>query len=1181
VSSISTRSRAVLWGGALLLVAIAVGGFWLLRPGERFPSPGAPIYEEVVRSFYGGLAHLEIGLLDDARRGFTRATELVPGEPAAWANLGLANIRLGEFEAAVPLVQRAANLAPENSEIELLFGQLESSRGRLDEGIAHLRRAVELDPRGLRPRAALAQEVERAAGQDADPQAQRLFEELLNLRPENLTVLLERARLAAKRGDLPLLRDSVTRLGMYVNSWPDVAVEQYRALERDVQASNTTQAARGVIVLRNVLVRLPAFRDGLAEIRTPSELIAEPFNRFLKLAQPTSRPSPADESLTFTRETIGPDADTPATAVVAFSSDATDPPAVYSADGRGVRRVDASGAAVTFPSGWSGPSASGLLALDWSRDFRMDLALAGAGGLKLLVQRSPGEFADVTAEAARNGAAVSADCVGVWTADIEMDGDLDLIVGVNAGPTVVLRNNGDGTWRRLPVFSDVVGLKEFAWGDLDRDGDPDAVLLDGAGVVHVFENRQAGQFRPIPLPADVSGVIALAVGDINADGVLDLVTLDANGSLRRISAATGTGGRPSDPQRWDEQQLGSWADRDKSSQGPYRLFLADLDNNGALDITASGGGRFGVWLAGEGGDFQRLPGVPEADVFEVVDLNGDGQLDFVGLAAGRPVRVLGRGTKNYHWEVFRPRAQQTAGDQRINSFGVGGDIEIRSGLMTQKQTLTGAPVHFGLGTRTGIDVARIVWPNGVVQAEFDRRADEVIVAEQRLKGSCPWVFTYDGTGIRFVTDFLWRSPLGLRINAQDTAGVAQTEDWVKIRGDQLVPRDGAYDVRITAELWETHFFDQVSLLVVDHPADTEVFVDERFAKETPALAPYLVKTPRAVKSARDESGRDVTDLIARQDGRYLATFERGTYQGIARDHFVEVELGTEIPANSPRWLVANGWTYPTDSSINVAIGQGGLVRPHGLSLEAQTDAGRWITIDEDLGFPAGKNKTILVDLGRVVRAGVAHAQKVRLRTNLEVYWDWLAVADGLDAASLRTSRLQPDRADLRYRGFSETTLTRGAGVDGLSQASREAPEEPIYGRLANVTQRWRDLAGYYTRLGDVRELVERVDDRYVIMNAGDELRLLFPVPPAAPAGWRRDFVLIGDGWEKDGDFNTSFSATVLPLPTHDRANYEAGSEVLDLEDDPVYRRHPDDWQTYHTRFVAPRTFLGGLRSSTR
>ena len=213
--------------------------------------------------------------------------------------------------------------------------------------------------------------------------------------------------------------------------------------------------------------------------------------------------------------------------------------------------------------------------------------------------------------------------------------------------------------------------------------------------------------------------------------------------------------------------------------------------------------------------------------------------------------------------MIRPRGQATAGDQRINSFGVGGEISVRAGLTVQTQVMSGTPVHFGLGTRTGIDVARIVWPNGNAQAEFGTGVDDVIVAEQRLKGSCPWVFAWDGTHMGFVTDFLWRSPLGLRINAQDTAGVSQTEDWVRIAGDQLRPRDGAYDVRITAELWETHFFDHVSLLVVDHPADTEMFVDERFQpSKPPALAPRAMRLLGPVAKRRDERGRDVTDVVA-------------------------------------------------------------------------------------------------------------------------------------------------------------------------------------------------------------------------------------------------------------------------------------------------------------------------------
>ena len=277
-----------------------------------------------------------------------------------------------------------------------------------------------------------------------------------------------------------------------------------------------------------------------------------------------------------------------------------------------------------------------------------------------------------------------------------------------------------------------------------------------------------------------------------------------------------------------------------------------------------------------------------------------GSLDLVGVSGGRAVRWLGKGTAGYHWKVIRPRAQQQAGDQRINSFGVGGEIQVRSGLLVQTQVLAGAPLHFGLGTRTSIDVARIVWPNGVAQAEFRGGVDDAIVAEQRLKGSCPWVFAWDGSRMGFVTDFLWRSPLGLRINAQDTAGVTQTEDWVKIAGSQLTPRNGAYDIRITAELWETHFFDHTSLLVVDHPAETEVFVDERFSPaHPPSLDVNVMGALAPVAKAWDERGQDVTELVTRRDGRYLASFAKGAYQGIAKDHFVEFEMdAAEVAAEA-------------------------------------------------------------------------------------------------------------------------------------------------------------------------------------------------------------------------------------------------------------------------------------------
>ena len=74
-------------------------------------------------------------------------------------------------------------------------------------------------------------------------------------------------------------------------------------------------------------------------------------------------------------------------------------------------------------------------------------------------------------------------------------------------------------------------------------------------------------------------------------------------------------------------------------------------------------------------------------------------------------------------------------------------------------------------------------------------------------------------------------------------------------------------------------------------------------------------------------------------------------------------------------------------------------------------------------------------------------------------------------------------------------------------------------------------------------------------------------------------MLIGDGWVKDGDYNTSFSKTVLPLPRArpSRLRRRRTPSGAELEDDPVYQQHVRDWQTYHTRFVTPRDFLSGLR----
>ena len=1158
-----TRRSRVSLSRRILLLTVAVGlaglvGSYLLpRAPDRLPSPDSAAYRETVRAFYRGVAAIEVGLLDDARTQLLRAAELAPSEAAVFANLAVASVGSGETEVAAAQLEAARRLAPESSAVAFLQGQVAGFAGRVEEAATHFQRATELDVENLRARFALSQELERR-DDDADAlRAQRLLEEILTRQPDNLAVLVARVRLAARRGDADAVADSVERLNALSDRWPAMAREQLSALMTASEARDLTEAQTRGTLLRNVLAPVTAFRDSQAAVSVRAELIAEPLTRFLRLPSPTPTAAPPDETLAYVVQRLESEG-RPAAVVagVVLTPDAA-APAVFVADGQQVRRIDQadSVAAYAFPGGTppAAPTAHGLVAFDWNNDFRVDLALTGGDGLRLLVQAEDGSFTETTPASAEGEPVGAGDSVGAWAADIEMDGDLDILLARSDAPPQLLRNNGDGTWLPTVPFPAVTGLRGFAWGDLDGDGDPDAALLDATGGVSLFSNQQSGQLLAWPGPDLPIDVIALGVGDLNADGRLDLVTFDTQGGLWRSSWLD---------EEWETETVATWASfPSDAAPASHRLLLADLDNNGALDVTASGVTGTRIWLSDERSTLQVFDAAPEAELFGVVQLNGDGWLDFVGVVDGAPVQVIGQGTAGYHWQEIRPRAQVAAGDQRINSFGVGGEIEVRAGLLVQKQLVAGTPLHFGLGENPQVDVTRIVWPNGVVQADFDLRADQVVIADQRLKGSCPWVFAYDGTELQFVTDFLWRSPLGLRINAQDTAGVTQTEDWVLIRGDQLMPSDGEYDIRITAELWETHFFDHVSLMVVDHPEATEVFVDERFARDPAALATYVTGSSRPVRKAWDDAGADVSDLVRARDGQYVATFERGQYQGVTRDHFVEIELGDDA-ANGAWWLLAHGWVYPTDSSINVAMGQGRHPAPKGVALEALDAQGRWTEMHADLGFPAGKNKTMVIELRPT--SGGSLPKRLRLRTNLEVYWDWIGYAPRAeDATTFEEHRVAPRHATLRYRGFSRTDLL---GPRGL--------EVPRY-EVGNIRPRWRDLVGYHTRFGDVRALLADVDDRYVIMNAGDELSLRFPAPAAPPAGWQRDFVLIGDGWVKDGDYNTKHSQTVGPLPSHDQRDYGVAAASA-LEDDVIYRRFPEDWRTYHTRFVAPTEFLRGL-----
>jgi Tfp pilus assembly protein PilF len=1191
--ALSSQSRV--WFVLVGLVVLAAGGVTAYLLWPRLPGPGSPRYEEYVREFQVGVAALESPKTPElALVKLNRAIELIPEEPAAWADRAILHLRTNDVQNATKDLKRAQELAPKNGDLETIFAELAMRQGRMSDAVSHLRKAVEARPNDIVLIYKLENALSMESGPDTDAEIQRLMEHVLSLQPNNLRALPKRLKAAYDRGDKAAFGDSLARLDRLAAGWTAKSRDQLGEVHKALETA-PAKVSYEITRLDNCLKGERGYQRDTGNVRQEAP-IGIAIHRFLRLPQPPPVPSRPDHALTFNVEpwSVARAADVAPSGwngvflqwrireanrddILGTLADGgpNGPlareflPALWLANEKLLQRADVPDKPLPLPAetrGTGAPTPSGVLAIDWNNDLRTDLLIADAGGLRFW-QLEPNEsMVDVTAKTGLPAAVLNDDYFGAWAADIEMDGDLDIILARRSGAPLVLRNNGDGTFRPLEIkeFADLRDVRAFVWADLDNDGASDAVFLDAAGKLHVFANDRHTHFTAWPMPATLPAILAVTAADVNDDGIFDLVALQQDGGLLRISDIDH---RVS----WQVADLARGTPIEDGKVGTVNLFAADMDNNGALDLIIAGPKSAQIFLADDQFRFSPLPASVPLQVFAVLDLDDDGRLDLLGLSSKGELRqARNNGAIKYQWQLLRPMANpKGVGDNRNNSFAIGGEVEIRAGRLVQKQRITGPMVHCGLGEQTAIDVARIVWPSGEPQWEFEFAPPAqwlALVMAQRLNGSCPFLFTYDGAGMRFAGDCLWNTPLGMYVNGQNVDSFAQTTEWLKVRGEHLVPKNGYYDVRVHANLWETDYFDQVGLLVVDHPPGTEIHVDERFFL-TPTPPRLYVTTPtRPVARAWDHLCNDVTDIIAAVDGRYLDHAGRGRYQGITSDHWVEVDLGDNAPSDGPVYLIARGWTHPTDSSINVAIAQGKHDMPRPLVLEVPDGKGGWKVGRPALGFPAGKDKTILIRLDGVDGPGVS--RRFRLRTNMEIFWDFLGYARGLDESVARVQRPTPKSAELRFRGMLE-----------MSQKDASSPEVPHYDKVMPGRQLWRDLTGYYTRHGDVRELLEKPDDRYVIMNAGGEIALEYPVPGDPPAGWKRDFIFECDGWTRDGNANTRFGTTVLPLPAH-------GLKSLDrppgrLEDDPVYRRFPEDWVHYHTRYVTTDDFERGLRTFRR
>ena len=339
-----------------------------------------------------------------------------------------------------------------------------------------------------------------------------------------------------------------------------------------------------------------------------------------------------------------------------------------------------------------------------------------------------------------------------------------------------------------------------------------------------------------------------------------------------------------------------------SKSAANSIHRADIDNDGRSDFIAIGSSGLTLLRGASNGKTEDqsalLPTGVSATGVTTTDVDDDGDLDLVlTLADGKLQWLQNNGGNTNEWidVVARPVGKdEQFPSQRVNMHAIGSVIEVRAGAGYQAHVVDSPHVHLGLGKAKAVDTIRVIWTDGVPQNITDTkllRARLGILAPQILKGSCPYIYTWNGERFEFFSDCLWAAPLGL---VQATGDMAPTREWenLLIPGDKLKSRDGQYVLQLTEELWEAAYFDEVKLVAVDHPADVSIFTNEKVG--SPEMAAHRIHTVRNAQlplSARDGLGRDLLPGLTAMDGNYVQPFAGRIMQGVVDEWTMEFDLG--------------------------------------------------------------------------------------------------------------------------------------------------------------------------------------------------------------------------------------------------------------------------------------------------
>ena len=1099
--------------------------------------------DQLFKSKNLGLAYIEESKLEDAVVEFEKILTINPNESMAYANLALIYFRMGDLDKAKLLIKKSESLNDKNSDIKLINSEILLAENQNLQAIKILENTLIDSPKNIRVLFKLAEIhgllYQINNNQDDLIARSKYLKKIVDLEYVNLAVLIQYIDSNFKIGNLQSAKnyfDNLYQLLPELNSREENLVSK---IFNEIFDENVENALRFYIGFSNLMKTKNRYQADLDEIKSQGlTLVGFPIEDFLSsdftldISQSNKNNINFEslDSLDFSnRFDVIDDF-----FIIDLNLDGEDEIFII---GKFANEIKSEILSVKNFNDTSIIFEEIISSKIKFFDFK-DLDNNGFLDLILILQNETQVFYN----SELNFSKKSIISKGFNTnktlfGDFDHDGDLDMMF-LNDGMNAFLRNNSDGTFTdnsdKLNIKLKDLNSIDGDISDFDNDGDLDMVIINSNGSINLLSNQRHGKFldKGENISLD-SSLIFIQSEDLDNDGFFDFIIQEKN----KIKIF---------------KNLGNWnftnfynlpfeSDRKNTDiisiydfNNDAKLEILNLNENSIYKLQSSGNYEIEHFL-----DLNHH----NYNIFQALDFDLDGKID-LGILKENKIEIFKNTSQNLNKFVNIELTGLRVGSGKNNYFGIGSKIEIKSGKTYQTKIVKNINTHFGLNSED-VDVMRIVWTNGYPQNVINPEINQDVVEKQELKGSCPYLYAWNGSKFEFVKDIFWRNALGMPLGIMSSGDMAyafhhSTDEYVKIPSKYLKPKDENYLLKISMELWETAYYDNIRLHVIDHPKNTFIYVDEKFLPY-PKLEKkiFSFSEKKYPISVFDGEGNDLIKYIIKKDYNFISNLIPSKYQGTTKPHDLIIDLGQINNPNNIQ-LYLHGWLFPTDASLNVKISQEKTFSIKNPSIEVLDDNNQWITIEENIFFPNGKDKTCIIDLSNKFLTDI---YKIKISTSMAIYWDEIFFAENDTTIKIVETIINPTKTQLEYRGYSKKYLQ--SNIKGLDYPSFYEVEK---------LPKWRDLKGNYTKYGDVNTLITHSDNKYVIMNSGDVMTINFPANqvPNLKKEWTRDYLLYSDGWLKDGDMNTLTGNTSNPMPFHemkgfpeDSLNYFYSDELIE------------------------------------